>query len=86
MKDSDYIKRMPKEKIENILLYNEQDVVNLFYIFTNWKKYIVINEEEDDILEEAEANDKNSSSDILDDNDKSKNKGLRKKVEEIIPK
>ena len=86
MKDSDYIKRMPKEKIENILLYNEQDVVNLFYIFTNWKKYIVIKEEEDDILEEAKANDKNSSNDTLEDNEKSKNKGSIKKVEEIIPK
>ena len=86
MKDSDYIKRMPKEKIENILLYNEQDVVNLFYIFTNWKKYIVIKEEEDDILKEAEANDKNSSNDTLEDNEKSKNKGSIKKVEEIIPK
>ena len=40
LKDSDYIKRMPYEKIEKILLYNEQDVVNLYYIFLNWKKYI----------------------------------------------
>ncbi|MGL5648189.1 MAG: ribonuclease H-like domain-containing protein [Clostridium sp.] len=40
LKDSEYIKRMPYDKIEKILLYNEQDVVNLFYIFLNWEKYI----------------------------------------------
>lgn len=44
MKDNDYIKRMPKEKIEKILLYNEQDVVNLYYIYTNWNKYIKLSE------------------------------------------
>ncbi|MGL4850722.1 MAG: ribonuclease H-like domain-containing protein [Clostridium sp.] len=55
LKDSDYIKRMPYEKIEKILLYNEQDVVNLFYIFLNWEKYIVDNEDEEiDVVEEAE--------------------------------
>lgn len=50
MKDNDYIKRMPKEKIEKILLYNEQDVVNLYYIYTNWNKYIKLSkiEKEDD--------------------------------------
>lgn len=31
VKDKDYINRMPEEKIEKILLYNEQDVVNLFH-------------------------------------------------------
>lgn len=40
MKDKSYFKRMPEEKIEKILLYNEQDVVNLYYIYVNWKKYI----------------------------------------------
>jgi uncharacterized protein YprB with RNaseH-like and TPR domain len=40
MKDKDYVSRMPKEKLENILLYNEQDVVNLYHIFVNWKQYI----------------------------------------------
>lgn len=40
MKDKDYLARMPKEKLEKILLYNEQDVVNLFYIITNWFKHI----------------------------------------------
>lgn len=55
MKDNDYIKRMPKEKIEKILLYNEQDVVNLYYIYTNWNKYIKLSEIEkednEDIIE-----------------------------------
>ncbi|AKA69614.1 hypothetical protein CSCA_2489 [Clostridium scatologenes] len=27
---------MPKEKIDKILLYNEQDVVSLFQIYVNW--------------------------------------------------
>lgn len=40
MKDKDYIKRMPEDKIEKILLYNEQDVVNLFHIYMNWSMYI----------------------------------------------
>ena len=40
MKDKDYLARMPKEKLEKILLYNEQDVVNLFYIITSWFKHI----------------------------------------------
>ena len=40
MKDSEYILRMPKEKVEKILLYNEQDVVSLYHILTNWNKYI----------------------------------------------
>lgn len=40
MKDKDYISRMPKEKLQNILLYNEQDVVNLYHIFVNWNQFI----------------------------------------------
>ena len=40
MKDREYILRMPHEKVENILLYNEQDVVNLYKIYVNWKKFI----------------------------------------------
>ncbi|AWZ48083.1 hypothetical protein C3495_04315 [Clostridiaceae bacterium 14S0207] len=39
-KDEDYIHNMPIAKLQNILLYNEQDVVNLFKIYTNWNKYI----------------------------------------------
>lgn len=51
MKDTDYITRMPEEKLENILLYNEQDVVNLYHIFVNWKHFIITKEdiEESDI-------------------------------------
>ncbi len=40
MKDDDYINRMPEEKKKKILLYNQQDVVSLFYIYTNWFKVI----------------------------------------------
>lgn len=63
MKDNDYIKRMPKEKIEKILLYNEQDVVNLYYIYTNWKKYMKLTkvekkelDNEQDIYENIDLN------------------------------
>lgn len=37
MKDSNYIKRMPEDKTKKILLYNEQDVVSLFYMCMKWK-------------------------------------------------
>lgn len=40
VKDRDYINRMPNEKIEKILLYNEQDVVSLFYMSVSWLKII----------------------------------------------
>lgn len=40
IKDEHYIERMPKEKVEKILLYNEQDVVSLFEILTNWHAYV----------------------------------------------
>ena len=49
LKDKEYIERMPKEKIETILLYNEQDVVNLYKIFIAWKDYI---QSEDNVLED----------------------------------
>ncbi|MBE6048550.1 MAG: exonuclease [Clostridium sp.] len=52
MKDKEYVSRMPKEKLENILLYNEQDVVNLYHIFVNWKQFIY------DKNEEIEENEK----------------------------
>lgn len=38
VKDETYIERMPKQKAEKILLYNEQDIVSLFYIYVNWYK------------------------------------------------
>lgn len=57
MKDKEYIYRMPKEKIEKILQYNEQDVVNLFHIYVQWNKYInllkIQMEEEAKAFEEA---------------------------------
>lgn len=38
IKDSDYINRVPAEKIDKILKYNLDDVVNLFYIYVKWEK------------------------------------------------
>ncbi|MBU5486831.1 ribonuclease H-like domain-containing protein [Clostridium sp. MSJ-8] len=52
LKDDTYIMRMPKEKIEKILLYNEQDVVNLYHILNSWKKYIT-----PEIVETSNSND-----------------------------
>lgn len=40
MKDADYIGRMPSDKKEKILLYNEQDVVSLFDILVNWNSVL----------------------------------------------
>ena len=48
VKDSGYISRMPEEKKEKILLYNEQDVVSLFEIYINWDKIIKIEESKKD--------------------------------------
>ena len=53
LKDKEYIERMPKEKIETILLYNEQDVVNLYKIFITWKDYIQSQDEEEKIKEDS---------------------------------
>ncbi|MEG2353105.1 MAG: ribonuclease H-like domain-containing protein [Clostridium sp.] len=39
-KDSGYIDRMPKEKKNNLLIYNEGDVINLFHIYATWNKYV----------------------------------------------
>ena len=38
IKDSDYINRIPEEKVIKILKYNCDDVVNLFHIYVRWKK------------------------------------------------
>ena len=38
IKDSDYINRVPKDKISRILNYNLDDVINLFYIYVKWEK------------------------------------------------
>jgi uncharacterized protein YprB with RNaseH-like and TPR domain len=53
MKDNDYMNRMPDEKKEKILLYNDQDVVSLFHMFINWDNFIKVEEQEEN-KEEAE--------------------------------
>lgn len=57
IKDPGYIRRMPPEKTQRILRYNEQDVVNLYRIMNHWEK-VAINDVmtlEENILEEKEA-------------------------------
>ena len=46
VKDDDYINRMPQEKKDKILLYNQQDVVSLFYIYVDWYNKIQLKTEE----------------------------------------
>lgn len=41
IKDKDYMNRMPEDKKQKILSYNEQDVINLFHIYVNWKKILI---------------------------------------------
>ena len=72
IKDRCYFKRMPQEKIDKILQYNEQDVVNLYYIYVNWKKYIFeeVEEEIEDIdeiknIEEIEEDDDDNAEVIV---------------------
>jgi uncharacterized protein YprB with RNaseH-like and TPR domain len=48
VKDDDYINRMPQEKKDKILLYNEQDVVSLFYIYIDWYNRIQLKTEENE--------------------------------------
>ena len=64
LKDKDYISRMPREKIDTILLYNEQDVTNLYNIYMKWNLHLKKVEEksveeeiseEDSIKEEIEV-------------------------------
>lgn len=38
VRDPDYIKRMPEEKMVRLFDYNRLDVVNLFFIMANWDK------------------------------------------------
>ncbi|WP_242841143.1 ribonuclease H-like domain-containing protein [Clostridium akagii] len=52
MNSESYFERMPEEKKNKILLYNEQDVVSLFHMVTNWKKYM--KEEKEEEKEEKE--------------------------------
>ena len=84
MKDKSYFKRMPEEKIEKILLYNEQDVVNLYYIYVNWKKYIF--DEEADEIPEAESED-NVTEDLdisNEDDENNDDDNLGDETEEIL--
>ena len=74
LKDKEYIERMPKEKIETILQYNEQDVVNLYKIFVNWKKYINVESEDEENINIKEENvdiklDENIYIDEIEDSD-----------------
>ncbi|VYT82667.1 Uncharacterised protein [Clostridium tertium] len=55
--DKDYILRMPKEKIETILLYNEQDVTNLYNIYMLWNAYL----KKEEVIEENEELEKEDS-------------------------
>lgn len=65
MKDREYISRMPKDKVLKILLYNEQDVVNLFHIFMQWNLHI-----DNDLVEEKELKeDETINEDNLEDID-----------------
>lgn len=40
VKDDEYAARMPEEKKQRIMLYNEQDVVSLFHICNNWNRVL----------------------------------------------
>lgn len=72
LKDKEYIERMPKEKIETILLYNEQDVVNLYKIFINWNDYINIededNSDENSDISENEKDIEDKIDEVIDEN------------------
>ncbi len=56
MKDSDYMNRMPKEKKDRILLYNQQDVVSLFKIYVDWNA--VVKKEIDEVEKKSEVQNK----------------------------
>ncbi|MDV4150483.1 ribonuclease H-like domain-containing protein [Clostridium sp. AL.422] len=65
LKDKDYILRMPKEKIETILLYNEQDVTNLYNIYMLWNAYVKKEDEKQIIDDKYSVQDK-SNEEFLD--------------------
>ena len=58
IKDGDYINRVPEEKINKILNYNLDDVINLFYICVKWEKIKKF------VLEGKHLEDKEDSEDI----------------------
>ncbi|MGE4282403.1 MAG: ribonuclease H-like domain-containing protein [Clostridia bacterium] len=41
LKEPGYGQRISKEKVDKILNYNLEDVINLFYITTRWNRYIM---------------------------------------------
>ncbi|MBQ6820587.1 MAG: ribonuclease H-like domain-containing protein [Clostridium sp.] len=53
LKDRDYISRMPREKIDAILLYNEQDVTNLYNIYMLWNAYVKKIDETEEKIEDS---------------------------------
>ena len=55
MKDFDYMNRMPEEKRQRILLYNEQDVSSLFKIYVDWEK-VLKKEDVEESLEDINLN------------------------------
>lgn len=70
LKDKDYIVRMPKEKVETILLYNEQDVVNLYNIYVLWKNFVNGEEEvSDEVLNKLELDSTEDNSEIEEQDD-----------------
>lgn len=58
IKDVDYINRVPEEKINKVLNYNLDDVINLFYICVKWQKIKKF------VLEGKHLEDKGDSEDI----------------------
>ena len=79
LKDREYILRMPKEKIETILLYNEQDVTNLYSIYMRWKEYVNSEEEQNEKQEVGKAFEVNNTEDNA-----NKQEDLDKQEEENI--
>lgn len=70
LKDRDYFERMPKEKIEKILVYNEQDVVNLFHIYVHWQTLVNETLEAEanvEVLKETENVQENVHDDVQED-------------------
>lgn len=87
LKDREYILRMPREKIETILLYNEQDVTNLYNIYMLWKAYVKKEEEEQlESIQETEEIDVSKVNDTEEDTIKQEEETLIKEehtIEEV---
>lgn len=87
LKDREYILRMPREKIETILLYNEQDVTNLYNIYMLWKAYVKKEEEEQvESIQETEEIDGSKVNDTEEDTIKQEEETLIKEehtIEEV---